>query len=69
MKEAYCPKGFACYTSKLEDLCPTCHHLGTNLVLCQSAAGNNCPMSILYGLELRLCMWQLRKYVAIELGK
>ena len=67
MSERSCPKGFECYGSKFEKLCPARHLVGTNLVECQSVTGQECPMSIAYGKEKLVCGCQLRNYVAVEL--
>ena len=67
MAETSCPKGFECYGSKFEKLCPVRQLAGTNLVECQSVTGQECPMSVAYGEERLVCGCQLRNYVAVEL--
>ena len=69
MAEMSCDKGFECYKSKFEDLCPAHQQFETNLLECQAANGQDCPMSYTFAGDMLICRCPLRKYLACELGR
>ena len=69
MKKTDCPKDFECLASKFKILCQVNRRGDTNLIECQDADGKNCPMSFVFGEEMRFCSCAVRKYVATELDR
>jgi hypothetical protein len=69
MADSECPKGFECYASKFEGVCPIGRRYGTDLIECKSPNGQHCPMSFVFGHNLRFCRCKLRKYAAFQLQR
>ena len=69
MADTSCPKGFACYASKFEDLCPIDRRYGADLIECKAPEGQHCSMSFVYGHTLRFCRCKLREYAAFQLKR
>ena len=69
MADIACPKGFACYAAKFEGICPIGRRYGTDLIECKAANGQSCPLSFVFGHDLRFCRCKLRKYAAFQLNR
>ena len=68
MAEMDCPKGFPCYESKFDSLCPVKTFSGTKILECRQAKELYCQMSFMVGLDM-VCECPLRRYAALELGR
>ncbi len=69
MKGVDCPKDFRCHGDGFENLCRAIVYQGADLVQCQSLRSQKCPMSYVFCGDIRFCTCQLRKYIALELGR
>ena len=72
MEEMDCPRNFLCCASGLEDLAPV-HVMSDEAVVCPRAKEDSCRMATSFGLNgilsIMLCRCQLRRYVALQLGR
>ncbi len=68
MAQISCPRNFACYESKFEDITPV-RVISDNAIECFKAKEFFCQMSISFGMSTMLCRCPLRRYVALNLGR